>query len=92
MPPIRSATRRAVVGPAVVTSDQLKRPQSHGRRGRNLHLGDGRQEAARVARLLIIDEVSTLGVEWARDVIVEARKRGAVVIELATTNSSRSVP
>jgi hypothetical protein len=29
--------------------------------------------------LLIIDEASTLGVEWARDLIVEARKRGALV-------------
>jgi ATP-dependent exoDNAse (exonuclease V) alpha subunit len=41
--------------------------------------------------LLIIDEVSTLGVEWARGVIVEARKRGAVVIETGDDRQFQAV-
>jgi molybdopterin-guanine dinucleotide biosynthesis protein len=41
--------------------------------------------------LLIIDEVSTLVVEWARDVIVEARKRGAVVLETGDDKQFQAV-
>lgn len=41
--------------------------------------------------LLIIDEVSTLGVQWARDLIVEARQRGAIVLETADDKQFQAV-
>lgn len=41
--------------------------------------------------VLIIDEVSTLGVEWARDLIVEAHKRGAVVLEIGDDKQFQAV-
>jgi hypothetical protein len=41
--------------------------------------------------LLIIDEASTLGVEWGRDLVKEARARGAVVLETGDDKQFQAV-